>query len=173
MTKAEKQATIESLTEQFSNCNVFYIANTQGLNVEATSQLRRLCFQKGVQLRVAKNTFIKKALTAGGKYTEEFDGALKGTSAIFFSEVGNLPAKLIKEFRGDKELPLLKVAYIEEAVFVGDDKLAELTKIKSKEELVGDVIMLLQSPAKNVISALKSSGNTIAGLVKTLQERSN
>ncbi|MCB9032555.1 MAG: 50S ribosomal protein L10 [Chitinophagales bacterium] len=173
MTKAEKQATIDALTEQISNSNVFYIADTQGLNVEATNQLRKLCFQKGVQLKVAKNTFIKKALSAGDKYSNEFEGALKGTSAIFFSEVGNVPAKIIKEFRGDKELPILKIAYIEEAIFVGDDKLSELTKIKSKEELLGEVITLLQSPAKNVISALKSSSNTIAGLVKALEERSN
>lgn len=173
MTRADKQATIDQLKVTFDNTNYFYIADTSGLNVEDFSKLRRICFEKGIKVQVAKNTFIRKALDGSGKLSSDLDAALHGTSTLFVSEVGNLPAKVIKEFRGDKEKPLLKAAYIDSSIFIGDNQLAALVALKSKDELLGEIVSLLQSPAKNVISALKSGGNTIAGLVKTLEERNN
>jgi large subunit ribosomal protein L10 len=173
MTRAEKQATIDNLKDTFASNDYFYFTDTTGLNVEDMSKLRRICFDKGIKLQVAKNTFIKKALDACGKYTDEYEPVLHGTTALMFSETGNLPAKVLKEFRGDKDKPVLKAASIDTALFVGDNQLAALVALKSKNELIGDVISLLQSPAKNVISALKSSSNTIAGLVKALEERNN
>lgn len=173
MTRAEKQATIDQLKDTFENTNYFYLADTSGLNVEDFGKLRRICFEKGIKVQVAKNTFVRKALDSCGKLSSELDGVLHGTTALLISETGNLPAKVLKDFRGDKERPTLKAAYIDSSVYVGDDQLAVLVALKSKEELIGDVISLLQSPAKNVISALKSSGSTIAGLVKTLEERNN
>ena len=173
MTKQEKQATIDNLTEIFSKSNYFYITDTSGLTVEKTTELRRICFEKGIKLQVAKNTFIKKALVAGGKYSDELEPVLHGTSALMFTDTGNLPAKVIKQFREKNPKPEIKAAYIDSAIFVGGDLIETLSRVKSKEELVGDVISLLQSPAKNVISALKSSGGKLAGIVKTLQEREN
>ncbi|MFN8281908.1 MAG: 50S ribosomal protein L10 [Chitinophagales bacterium] len=172
MTKTEKQASIDSLTEQFSNSNFFYFTDTSGLTVENINKLRRICFEKGIQLQVAKNTLIKKALVAGGKFSDDLDPVLHGPTAIMFTETGNLPAKVIKQFRtGDIKKPALKAAYIDSAVYIGENQLEALVNVKSKEELIGDLIGLLQSPAKNVISALKSSGGKLAGIVKTLQER--
>ncbi|QQR97132.1 MAG: 50S ribosomal protein L10 [Sphingobacteriales bacterium] len=173
MTRAEKQATIDSLKDTFASNTYFYFTDTSGLNVEDISKLRRICFEKGIQIQVAKNTFIKKALDACGKYTDEYEPVLHGTTALMFSETGNLPAKVLKDFRGDKDKPVLKAASIDSALFIGDNQLAALVALKSKNELIGDVIGLLQSPAKNVISALKSSSNKIAGLVKALEERNN
>lgn len=173
MTKAEKQVTIDALTSKFNESTFFYVADTSGLTVEQVSKLRRICFEKGIKLQVAKNTLIKKALVAGGKYTDEFEPVLHGTSAIMFSDTGNIPARVIKDFRGDKEIPKLKAAYIDSAIFVGDNQIDTLVALKSKEELIGEIIGLLQSPAKNVISALKSSGGKLAGIVKALEERAN
>ena len=173
MTRAEKQATIDQLKNTFENSEYFYLTDTSGLNVEDFGKLRRICFEKGITIQVAKNTFIRKALDSCGKLSNEIEPALHGTTALMISETGNLPAKVIKDFRGDKEKPALKAAYIDSAIFSGDNQLAALVALKSKNELIGDVIGLLQSPAKNVISALKSSGQTIAGLVKTLEERNN
>lgn len=124
-------------------------------------------------MQVAKNTLIRKAMEATGNDYSELFGTLKGTSAIMFSEVGNAPAKLIKEVRKNGDKPALKAAYIDSAVFIGDNQLDALTQLKSKEELIGDIIALLQSPAKNVISGLKSGGNKLAGILKTLEERGN
>jgi large subunit ribosomal protein L10 len=135
--------------------------------------IRRKCFEKGITMQVAKNTLIRKAMEATGNDYSELFGILKGTSAILFSEVGNAPAKLIKEVRKNGDKPALKGAYIDSAVFIGDNQLDTLTQLKSKEELVGDIIALLQSPAKNVISGLKSGGNKLAGILKTLEERGN
>lgn len=171
MTKTEKQATIDTLTKKFSDSNFFYFTDTSGLTVEKINQLRRICFDKGINLQVAKNTLIKKALVAGGKFSDDLDPVLNGPTAIMFTETGNVPAKVIKQFRAGGDKPALKAAYIDSAIYVGENQLEALINVKSKEELVGDIIALLQSPAKNVISALKSSGGKLAGIVKTLQER--
>ena len=171
MTKAEKQATLDSLTEKFSAANFFYFTDTSGLTVEKINKLRKICFEKGINLQVAKNTLIKKALVAGGKFSDDLDPVLSGPTAIMFTETGNVPAKVIKQFRAGGDKPALKAAYIDSAIYVGENQLEALINVKSKEELVGDIIGLLQSPAKNVISALKSSGGKLAGIVKTLQER--
>ena len=171
MTKTEKQATIDTLTKKFSDANFFYFTDTSGLTVEKINQLRRICFEKGINLQVAKNTLIKKALVAGGKFSDDLDPVLSGPTAIMFTETGNVPAKVIKQFRAGGDKPALKAAYIDSAIYVGENQLEALINVKSKEELVGDIVGLLQSPAKNVISALKSSGGKLAGIVKTLQER--
>ncbi len=171
MTREEKSQVIETLTAQLSENATIYLADISGLNAGATSNLRRACFKAGVKLNVVKNTLLAKAMEASDKDFGELTGVLKGNTSLMVSETSNAPAKVIKEFRRKSEKPLLKGAFIEEAIYVGDDQLDMLVDIKSKEELIGDIIGLLQSPAKNVISALKSGGNTIAGLVKTLSER--
>ena len=173
MNKAEKQATIDSLIEKFSKSNFFYFTDTSGLSVEKINQLRRICFDKGINLQVAKNTLIKKALVAGGKFSDDLDPVLNGPTAIMFTDAGNVPAKVIKQFRADSKKPAFKAAYIDSAVYVGENQLEALISIKSKQELIGDIIALLQSPAKNVVSALTSSSSKLAGIVKTLQERGN
>jgi len=171
MTRVEKNDAIEVLTGKLNEANIFYLADIDGLDAETSSNLRRSCFKDNVQLEVVKNTLLRKALEkADGEYTELYD-TLKGNTSIMFSTVGNSPAKIIKDFRKKSERPLLKGAFIEETIFIGDEHLDALVAIKSKEELLGDIIALLQSPAKNVISALKSSGGTIAGIVKTLSEK--
>jgi large subunit ribosomal protein L10 len=171
MTKTEKQATIDTLTKKFSDSNFFYFTDTSGLTVEKINQLRRICFDKGINLQVAKNTLIKKALVAGGKFSDDLDPVLHGPTAIMFTETGNVPAKVIKQFRAGGDKPALKAAYIDSAIYVGENQLEALINVKSKDELVGDIIGLLQSPAKNVISALKSSGGKLAGILKTLSEK--
>ena len=174
MTKQEKTAVIEELKGVFANLYFFYITDASTLSVEKINNFRRLCFERGVQMRVIKNTLIRKALesAASEKNYEAIFGELKGPTAVLYAEgAANIPAKVLKEFRAGNDRPLLKAAYIDTAVFIGDDQLDALTKLKSKEQLLGEVIGLLQSPARNVISALQSGGQTIAGLVKTLQER--
>lgn len=171
MTREEKSKVIENLTAQLSDNPIIYLADISGLNAQSTSNLRRACFKAGVRLSVVKNTLLAKAMEVSDKDFGELSGTLKGNTSLMFSETGNAPAKIIKEFRKKSEKPLLKGAYIEESIYVGDHMLDNLVDIKSKEELLGEIIGLLQSPAKNVISALKSGGNTIAGLVKTLSER--
>jgi large subunit ribosomal protein L10 len=172
MTREDKQIAIDQLSEKLATSGVFYVADIAALSADATSQLRRLCFNRNIEMSVVKNTLLQKAMekTEGKSYSDMY-GVLSGPTAIMFSEVGNAPAQLIKEFRKKNPKPILKAAYIEEAVFVGDNQLDALCAIKSREELIGDIVGLLQSPAKNVISALKSSGGKIAGLVKTLSER--
>lgn len=171
MTKQEKHEIVKNLSEKLNENNIFYLADISELDAETSSRLRRMAFKREVSLNVVKNTLLRKALEAAEGSYEEFYDVLKGNTSILFSEVGNAPAKLIQEFRKKSNKPILKGAYIEEAIYIGDDQIDTLTQIKSKEELIGDIIMLLQSPAKNVVSALKSSGGTIAGLVKTLSER--
>ncbi|MGV3705668.1 MAG: 50S ribosomal protein L10 [Arcticibacter sp.] len=171
MRKEEKQEIVQSLTEQIKEYGNFYITDTADLSVAKINTIRRKFFENGISIQVAKNTLIRKAMEGAGLDSTEFDGVLKGSSTIIFTTVANAPAKLIKELRRSGEKPLLKGAYIDSAVFVGDAQLDALATLKSKEELVGDIIGLLQSPAKNVISGLKSGGAKIAGLVKTLQER--
>ena len=171
MRKEEKYQIIESLGERLKNSDVIYLADTSGLNVETINNLRRLCFRRNVSMQVVKNTLLKKAMEKSEKDLEGLYDSLVGATSVMLSDTGNVPAKLIKEFRKKQERPKLKAAYIGEAIYIGDDQLETLTKIKSKEELIGDLIGLLQSPAHNVISALKSGGNTIAGVVKTLSEK--
>ncbi len=171
MKKEDKQEIVQALADQITSFGNFYIADTADLTVEKVNAIRRKCFDNGITIKVAKNTLIRKAMEVAGVDSEELRDVLKGSSTLFFSETGNAPAKLIKELRKSGPKPILKGAYIDSAVFVGDAQLDTLVNLKSKDELVGEIIGLLQSPAKNVISALQSGGNTIAGLVKTLQER--
>jgi len=171
MTRQEKSQVIDNLTAQLTDNQIIYLADISGLNAGATSNLRRACFKAGIGLNVVKNTLLAKAMENCDKDFGELAGTLKGNTSLMVSETGNAPAKVIKEFRKKSEKPVLKGAFIEEAIYIGDDQLDALVDIKSKEELIGDIIGLLQSPAKNVISALKSGGNTISGIVKTLSER--
>ncbi|HKK63836.1 MAG TPA: 50S ribosomal protein L10 [Bacteroidales bacterium] len=174
MKRSEKQAIIDNLKQEINSYNHFYLADISDLNAEKTSQLRRICFQKEVKLIVVKNTLLKRALDASDKEADELLDALKGNTAMMFCNTGNVPAKLIKDFRKKNpklERPVLKAAYVEESVYVGAETLETLATIKSKEELIGDVVTLLQSPAKNVVSALQSSGQTITGLLQTLSEK--
>lgn len=174
MTKEQKNQFVDDLAVTLSSAAVIYLADTSELNSETTSNLRRLCYKQNVQMSVVKNSLLKKAFERieGRDFTELYD-VLAGPTSLMLSDTGNVPAKLIKEFRKKNERPILKAAFVEEMCYVGDDKLQALTEIKSREELIGDIIMLLQSPIKNVVGALQSSGHTIAGLVKTLSEREN
>lgn len=175
MTKEEKGALIEELAEKLKNTGNFYIADTGGLSVKQINEFRELCFKRGIEYRVVKNTLIRKALEKLDTDYTPFDTILKGTSGVMFSpEVSNAPAKLIQEYRKkDKNLtkPAFKAASINTDLFVGEDQLDVLSSLKSKEELVGEVIGLLQSPAKNVISALQSGKHILAGVLKTLSEK--
>ena len=171
MTREEKSIVIQDLTTQLGENAHIYLTDISGLDAGTTSNLRRACFKAGVSLSVVKNTLLAKAMEASDKDFAELPEVLKGNTAIMFSETGNAPAKVIKEFRKKSEKPLLKGAFIEEAIYVGDDQLDNLVNIKSREELIGDIIGLLQSPGKNVVSALKSSGGTLAGIIKTLSEK--
>jgi len=173
MTKEEKLVVIEGLTAQLAENTNIYLTDISGLNAESTSALRRACFKENIQLAVIKNTLLAKAMEASDKDFGELPEVLKGNTSLMISEVGNAPAKLIKEFRKKRkaEKPILKGAFIETAVYVGDDQLETLVNIKSREELIGEIIGLLQSPAKNVVSALQSGGNKLSGILKTLSER--
>jgi len=141
------------------------------LDASATSDLRRACFKANIKLSVVKNTLLAKAMEASEREFGELPEVLKGNTSLMFSEVGNAPARLIKNFRKKSDKPLLKGAFVEEAIYIGDESLDTLTSIKSKEEMIGEIIGLLQSPAKNVISGLKSGGGKLAGILKTLSER--
>ncbi|MDR0802373.1 50S ribosomal protein L10 [Fluviicola sp.] len=172
MNKDQKAQYIEDLASDLSKANIFYLADTAALTVETINQLRRRCFQQNIELRVVKNTLLAKAMAkVEGRNYDNLASVLSGPTSIMFSEVGNAPAKLIKDFRKKNDKPVLKGAYIEEAVFIGDNQLDALEAIKSREELIGDIIGLLQSPAKNVISGLTGGGQKIAGILKTLEER--
>lgn len=171
MTREEKSQVIEQLTAQLTENPTIYLADISGLDAGNTSNLRRACFKAGVKLSVVKNTLLAKAMESSDKDFGDLTETLKGNTSLMFADVSNAPAKVIKEFRKKSDRPVLKGAYVEESVYVGDDQLDALVDIKSKEELIGEIIGLLQSPAKNVISALKSGGGTIAGIVKTLSER--
>ena len=172
MRKEQKTQAIQELTEKFSNAPFFYVTDSSALTVEQVNNLRGKCFEKGVEMKVVKNTLTKKALESieGTDYSELYE-SLKGPTALMFSSTANVPAKIIEEFRKTHDKPVLKAAYIDSSVYIGDDQVKALASLKSKEELIGEVILLLQSPAKNVVSALKSSSGKLAGLVKALQER--
>ena len=173
MKKELKNQVIDAISQQIQECPNFYITDIAGLNAEQTSKLRRDCFNENIKLCVVKNTLFEKAL--GKIENDEIKNllpVLKGNTAIMFAEGPAVPAKLIKKYNKEgNEKPLLKGAYVQECAFIGADKLDELVAIKSKEDLIGDIITLLQSPARNVISALESAGGTLAGLVKTLSEK--
>jgi large subunit ribosomal protein L10 len=171
MTREEKSQVIKELTTQLADNSNSYLADISGLNAGTTSDLRRACFKANVQLAVVKNTLLEKAMEASDREFGELPTVLKGNTSVMYSETGNAPAKIIKEFRKKADKPLLKGAFIEETIYLGDDQLDALVNIKSREELLGDIIGLLQSPAKNVISALQSSGGKLAGIIKTLSEK--
>lgn len=172
MRKEEKHEVVSALAEQMKEYGNFYITDTSNLSVAKINNIRRKCFENEIGIQVVKNTLIKKALEQldSGDVTPLFD-VLKGSSSLMFSTSGNAPAKLIKALRKEGEKPVLKAAYIDFTAFIGDNQLDALVNLKSREELIGDIIGLLQSPAKNVVSALQSGGNKLAGIVKTLQER--
>lgn len=173
MTKEQKNQEIAGLVEELKSNEIFYLSDTSSLNAEATSQLRRECFKAGIKMRVVKNTLLRKAMERvdGKDYSPLYD-ALSGNTAVMYSEVGNGPARLIKEFRKKHDKPAFKAAFIREDCYVGENLLDSLVALKSKNELIGDIVALLQSPAKNVISALQSNaGHKVAGLVKALEER--
>lgn len=171
MTREEKSQVIEELTAQLASNTNIYLADISGLNAGNTSDLRRACFKANVKLAVVKNTLLEKAMEASEKDFGELPTILKGNTSVMYSETGNAPAKVIKAFRKKSDRPLLKGAFIEEAIYIGDEQLDALVDIKSREELIGDIVGLLQSPAKNVISALKSGGGKLAGIIKTLSEK--
>lgn len=175
MTKDEKRELVQDLTEEFRNNPNFYVVDVQGFSVLKNNQFRRKLFAENMRLKTVKNTLIVKSLEAlgDGDYSELFD-ALKGSSSIIFvTGANNGPAKLIKEFRKDDALPSIKAAYIDQSTYVGDDNIDALIAIKSKTDLIGEVLGMLQSPAKNVIGALQSPANNLAGILKTLEERGN
>jgi large subunit ribosomal protein L10 len=172
MTRTEKAAAIEELKEKFENSSFFYVTDSSTLTVEQVNKLRGLLFEQGIEMKVVKNTLAKKALESAPderNYAELFD-SLKGPTALMFTEVANAPARIIKDFRKENERPLIKAAYIDSSVYVGDDQLDALAALKSKEELLGEIVGLLQSPIKNVLGSLQSGGNTIMGLLKALEE---
>jgi large subunit ribosomal protein L10 len=171
MTREEKSQVIEVLTAELADNANIYLADISGLNAGTTSNLRRACFKANVKLAVVKNTLLAKAMEASDRDFGDLPSVLKGNTSVMYSETGNAPAKVIKAFRKKSDKPLLKGAFIEESIYLGDDQLDMLVDIKSKEELIGEIIGLLQSPAKNVISALKSSGGKLAGIIKTLSEK--
>ena len=170
MRKEDKAIIIEQLGEKLKEYAHFYLVDVTGLNAEATSALRRKCFGSDIKMVVVKNTLLHKALEASETDFSALYGSLKGTTAVFFSNVANVPAKLLKEV-GKEGIPALKAAYAEEGIYVGADQLDTLCAIKSKNEVIAEIVSLLQSPAKNVISALQSGGQTIHGVLKTLGER--
>ncbi|MCO4799075.1 MAG: 50S ribosomal protein L10 [Colwelliaceae bacterium] len=171
MTREEKSQVIEELTAQLSENANIYLTDISGLNAGTTSDLRRACFKADVKLAVVKNTLLEKAMEASDREFGELPTTLKGNTSVMYSETGNAPAKVIKTFRKKSEKPFLKGAFIEETVYIGDEQLDMLVDIKSKEELIGDIIGLLQSPAKNVVSALQSSGGKLSGILKTLSQK--
>ncbi len=171
MTREEKSQVITDLTNVLTDNNIIYLADISGLDASSTSNLRRACFKANVKLSVVKNTLLAKAMEKTDKDFGELPEILKGNTSVLISETGNAPAKVIKDFRKKSDKPILKGAFIEEAIYVGDDQLDTLVNIKSKEELIGDIIALLQSPAKNVISALQSGGSKLSGILKTLSDK--
>lgn len=171
MKKSEKLQVIEKLTKQINSYSHYYLADISNLNAEVTSDLRRLCNKREVKLVVVKNTILRKALENSEKNSVELSDVLVNNTSIMFSNSGNVPAKLIKEFSKKYKKPVLKGAYVEQCAYLGADQLEALINVKSKEELIGSIIATLQSPMKNVISALQSGGQTIVGVLKTLEER--
>ncbi len=173
MTRAEKTAMIEQLKEKFANASFFYFTDSSTLTVEQVNNLRRKLFEVGVEMKVVKNTLTRKALEAleESKGVEPLYEVLQGPTAVMFTEVANAPARVIKEFRKESEKPVIKAAYIDSAIYLGDDQLEMLAALKSKEELLGDLLGLLQSPMKNLLGSLQSGEQTIMNVLKALEER--
>ena len=172
MKKEDKSLIIEKIGAELEKYSCFYLVETTGLNAEETSELRRECFKDDIRLMVVKNTLLHKALEKSGRDYSEIYSALHGSTSIMFSNIGNAPAKLLKRvIKKNAELPALKAAYVEETVYLGADQLDSLSKIKSKNELIADVMALLQSPAKNVVSALTSGGGKLHGILETLSKK--
>lgn len=173
MTREEKTAVIEELKTKFDETSFFYVTDSSTMTVEQVNKLRSMLFEKGIEMRVVKNTLARKAMEALGEdrnYDQLFD-SLKGPTALLFTDVANAPARVLKDFRKSSEKPVLKAAYINTDVFIGDDQIETLAKLKSKEELLGELIGLLQSPMRNLVGALQSGSNNITGLLKALSER--
>lgn len=171
MKKAEKIKVIDDLTSKLQDTKNLYFTDISGLNASQTSALRRVCYKANVKLSVVKNTMLSRAMDASDKDFGEIKEVLKGNTSLMFSESGNSPAKLIKDFRKKLDKPILKAAFVEEEVYIGDNQIDTLVAIKSKEEMIGEIIGLLQSPAKSLISALKSGSSNLSGVLKTLSER--
>ncbi|MBQ5993352.1 MAG: 50S ribosomal protein L10 [Bacteroidales bacterium] len=171
MNKEQKSQIIEEISQDLANYSHVYVTDISGFTVSTVNQLRKLCFSKDVKLKVVKNTLLKRAMEQSDKDYSELYETLNGPTAVMLCNTGNVPAKLIKDFRAKNAKPIIKAAFIEEAVYIGDDQLEALCNIKSREELIGDIVALLQSPAKQVVSALQSGGGKLAGIVKTLSER--
>ena len=171
MTREEKSNMIESIKSNLDSNSTVYLADCSGLDADSTSKLRRACFKSNIKLSVVKNTLLFRAMEEVDKDFGELKSLLKGNTTLMLSDIGNAPAKVIKNFRKKSEKPILKGAFVEDSIYLGDDLLETLVNIKSKEELLGEIISLLQSPTKNLISALKSSGSKISGVLKTLSEK--
>ena len=171
MRKEDKQVLIDSILSELKACPNFYLTDVSDLNAEKTSQLRRQCFNSGVKMIVVKNALLHKAMQQMEKDYEGLYDVLKGSTALMLCETGNAPAKLIKNFRKTSDRPILKGAFIEECCYIGDDMIDALCNVKSKNDLIADVIALLQSPMKNIISGLQSGGHKLSGVLETLSER--
>ncbi|MDR1113025.1 MAG: 50S ribosomal protein L10 [Bacteroidales bacterium] len=167
----QKSKIVDEIVKELADYAHVYVTDMSGFTVETVNQLRRLCFRRDIKLRVVKNTILKRAMDKATIDYSELYPALVGPTSIMLSNNGNSPARLVKEFRSKNKKPLIKAAFIEEATYFGDDQLELLCNLKSREELIGDIVGLLQSPARNVISALQSGGGKLAGIVKTLSER--
>tara|TARA_B100000963_G_C22411811_1_gene573603 strand:+ start:165 stop:680 length:516 start_codon:yes stop_codon:yes gene_type:complete len=171
MTKEEKLKEIKNLTKDLSESSNLYLADIAGLDSKSTLELRRACFKSNIRISVVKNTLLKKAMEDSGKEFGDLKSTLLGNTSVLFSNNGNAPAKLIKDFRKNLNKPILKGAYINESIYIGDDKIDILASLKSKEELIGEIIALLSSPINNILSSLKSGSNKIAGIIKNLSEK--
>jgi|TARA_Y100000996_G_scaffold332114_1_gene268377 large subunit ribosomal protein L10 len=171
MNKAEKIKVIDDLSSSLSESKNLYLTDISGLNASQTSDLRRACYKADIKLSVVKNTMLHRAIEASNKDFGDITSVLKGNTSIMFSESGNEPAKIIKQFRKKNDKPILKAAFIEEAIYIGDNQLDILVAIKSREELIGEVVGLLKSPIQNLVSALNAGGKNLSGVLKTLSER--
>ena len=171
MTRQQKNNAIENLKEALGGVKNLYLADIAGLDASQTSALRRACFKENIKLQIVKNTLLSKAMEASTHDFGELTNILKGNTSLMFSESGNAPAKVIKSFRKKSDKPILKGAFIEQAIYIGDETLDALVAIKSKDELIGEIIALLQSPTKNIVSALESGGGKLSGIIKSLSER--
>ena len=171
MTKEEKLIEIKTLSKDLSESPNFYLADIAGLDSKSTLDLRRACFKSNIRLSVVKNTLLKKAMEDSGKEFGDLKTTLKGNTSVMFSEKGNIPAKLIKDFRKKFDKPVLKGAFVEESIYIGDDKISVLADLKSKDELIGEIMTLLMSPINNVLLSLKSGSNKISGIIKKLSEK--
>ena len=171
MTKEEKKVAIEELKDALGGIKNLYLADIAGLNATQTSNLRKACFNENIKLQVVKNTLLAKAMEASDHDFSELKNILQGNTSLMFSETGNAPAKVIKNFRKKSDKPILKGAFIEEAIYLGDDQLDKLVAIKSKDELIGEIITLLKSPTKKIITSLQSGGGKLSGILKSLSER--